>query len=108
MGQFTLRKGLKILLKHLIILVTGEAEYAADIPLVQGELHGVFVQSTHANANIDQIDASAALAVPGVVTFVSAEDIVGDNTFVSPPSKPEKVKSSSIVYGFLDFALRWL
>ncbi|KAF2354200.1 Aldehyde oxidase/xanthine dehydrogenase molybdopterin binding [Trinorchestia longiramus] len=68
------------------IQVSGEAEYGADILPAHGELQGVFVLTNVANAKIDNIDASDALAVPGVVTFVSAEDIESENTFVQTRS----------------------
>ncbi|KAI7791213.1 aldehyde oxidase 5 isoform X2 [Triplophysa rosa] len=58
---------------------TGEAVYYDDIPSVKGELFVSMVTSTRAHAKIISIDASAALAIPGVVTFISAKDVPGQN-----------------------------
>ena len=69
----------------------GEAEYVDDIPSATNELHGAFVQSTQANAKIDSINPEAALKVPGVIDFFSAEDVPGYNSFVSRSSGDDKV-----------------
>ncbi|XP_065100706.1 aldehyde oxidase 5 isoform X1 [Paramisgurnus dabryanus] len=58
---------------------TGEAVYYDDIPSVKGELFVFMVTSTRAHAKIISIDASVALAMPGVVTFISAQDVPGQN-----------------------------
>ncbi|MGE0858529.1 MAG: xanthine dehydrogenase family protein molybdopterin-binding subunit [Gammaproteobacteria bacterium] len=47
-------------------LVTGAGKYLADLVL-PGMLHAVFVRSEYAHARIRGIDASEALALPGVV-----------------------------------------
>ena len=54
--------------------VTGATRYAADLP-VQGLLHARVVPSVYAHAQIRGIDASAALAVPGVVAVLTAADL---------------------------------
>ncbi|XP_047736777.1 xanthine dehydrogenase 1 [Hyalella azteca] len=77
------------------IQVSGEAEYAADLLPPQGELQGVFVQCDVANARIDLIDASDALAVPGVAAFITADDVSGVNSFrLVGSSKPDKIFAS--------------
>ncbi|RXN20664.1 xanthine dehydrogenase oxidase [Labeo rohita] len=58
---------------------TGEAIYCDDIPCYENELHLALVTSTKAHALIKSIDTSDAMAVPGVVAFVSAKDIPGSN-----------------------------
>ena len=58
--------------------VAGAATYIDDIPEVRGTLHGAPVCSPVAHGVLRGIDASAALAVPGVRGFVSAADIPGD------------------------------
>lgn len=73
------------------IQVAGEAEYADDLPVLPGELHGAFVLSTHANAKIDNVDASLALAVPGVVDFITATDIPGVNNFMNSGRQHDKI-----------------
>ncbi|XP_031414418.1 aldehyde oxidase 5 [Clupea harengus] len=58
---------------------TGEAQYYDDIPPVRGELFVSMVTSTRAHAKILSIDASEAVAMPGVVTFISSGDVPGQN-----------------------------
>ncbi|RIB27564.1 putative xanthine dehydrogenase HxA [Gigaspora rosea] len=59
--------------------VTGEAMYTDDIPKLQGELYGALVLSQKAHAKILGIDATEALAQPGVKGFFSAKDVPGSN-----------------------------
>lgn len=59
--------------------MSGEAVYCDDIPCSPDELHMALVPSTRAHARLKNVDASAALALPGVVAFFSARDI--------PPNK---------------------
>ena len=44
---------------------TGEAIYINDIPEIPGELHAAFVYSTIANCDLDTVDPTEALAMPG-------------------------------------------
>ena len=53
--------------------VLGRARYAADIHLA-GMLHGKILRSPHAHARIKSIDASRALALPGVEAVVTAAE----------------------------------
>jgi CO/xanthine dehydrogenase Mo-binding subunit len=53
--------------------VTGRAMYGADFTTA-GTLYGKVVRSPHAHARIRSIDASKALALPGVKTVVTAAD----------------------------------
>jgi CO/xanthine dehydrogenase Mo-binding subunit len=54
--------------------VTGNLKYIADLKL-HGLLVARFVLSTYAHANIDGIDSSDALAVPGVYAVITADDL---------------------------------
>jgi CO/xanthine dehydrogenase Mo-binding subunit len=54
--------------------VTGRALYGADLQL-NGLLHGRILRSPYAHARIRKIDASAALAVPGVLAVVTSADL---------------------------------
>ncbi|TFZ02798.1 xanthine dehydrogenase family protein molybdopterin-binding subunit [Ramlibacter henchirensis] len=54
--------------------VTGTATFASDIE-VPGMLHGKILRSTVPHARIRRIDASAALAMPGVVAVLTGEDL---------------------------------
>src|SRR6476646_562794 len=53
--------------------VTGKAIYTADMTL-SGMAHGKIVRSPHAHARIKRIDASQALAMPGVLAVVTHDD----------------------------------
>ena len=53
--------------------VTGRAEYGADVHLT-GMLYGAVKRSPHAHAVIKRIDASKAMALPGVKTVVTRAD----------------------------------
>ncbi|XP_015770301.1 PREDICTED: xanthine dehydrogenase/oxidase-like [Acropora digitifera] len=59
---------------------TGEAAYCDDIPKYAGELYAGIVFSKKAHANILAVDPSDALRLPGVKSFVSADDVPGQNT----------------------------
>ena len=56
-------------------LLTGQGRYLDDI-VVPGALHAHFVRSPHAHALIRSIDTSKALAMPGVITAVSATELM--------------------------------
>ena len=58
--------------------VRGAAVYVADIHR-PNMLHGKAVRSPHAHALVKAIDATAALALPGVVAVLTAADIPGIN-----------------------------
>jgi CO/xanthine dehydrogenase Mo-binding subunit len=55
--------------------VRGTVRYAADEPAVPGMLHARLVLSVYAHARIDGVDASAALAMPGVVAVLTGADL---------------------------------
>src|SRR5262244_4243303 len=61
--------------------ITGQGNYTDDIA-VKNAAHTEFVRSPHAHARIVGIDASAALAAPGVIGVLTgaalAEDKVGN------------------------------
>ena len=54
--------------------VTGKAKYGADVNL-PGLLHGKVLRSPHAHARIVSIDASKALALPGVHAVINGYDL---------------------------------
>src|SRR4029434_887055 len=56
--------------------VTGKAVYTADLQLPGVAMaHGKIVRSPHAHAKIKKIDASEALAMPGVLAVVTHADV---------------------------------
>ncbi|KAI4574829.1 hypothetical protein MJT46_004108 [Ovis ammon polii x Ovis aries] len=60
---------------------TGEAVFVDDMPPISQELFLAVVTSTRAHAKIILIDTSAALALPGVVDVITAEDVPGENNY---------------------------
>jgi xanthine dehydrogenase large subunit len=58
--------------------VQGAATYVDDIPEIKGTLHAAPILSTVAHGRLLGVDASAALAMPGVRDVILARDIPGD------------------------------
>jgi xanthine dehydrogenase large subunit len=58
--------------------VQGRSPYVDDLPELKGTLHAAPVMSAVAHGRLRAIDATAALALPGVVGVVTAADIPGD------------------------------
>ena len=56
-------------------LLVGRGRYADDLPVPVGTLHAAILRSPHAHAEIAGIDASAALAMPGVVAVITGADV---------------------------------
>ncbi|XP_068235894.1 uncharacterized protein [Palaemon carinicauda] len=76
--------------------ISGEAVFLDDIPAMPNELHAAFVLSAVAKARLANVDPSEALKLEGVMGFVSADDIVGQNSFVKNisyffPTAPDPV-----------------
>jgi xanthine dehydrogenase large subunit len=59
--------------------VTGAVRYLDDMPNAPGTLEAGLVLSPHAHARIRGVDFSRSLAIPGVVTAITAADIPGKN-----------------------------
>jgi carbon-monoxide dehydrogenase large subunit len=68
-------------------LLTGNGSFIEDMA-PPGLLHATALRSVHAHARITRIDTTAALAVPGVVSVITSDDLegsVGDLTTVGRP-----------------------
>ena len=63
--------------------VAGGATYIDDIPEVRGTLHAAPVCSPVAHGRLRGVDATAALALPGVRGLFGAADIPGDKTLAA-------------------------
>ena len=63
----------------LHLLADGRARFVGDLPLPPGCLHAAPVGSPLAHARFTRVDASAALAIPGVVAVLTAADVPGIN-----------------------------
>ena len=74
--------------------VTGRARYAADIH-PPGWLVGKVLRSPHAHAVIRGIDASRALAIPGVKTVVTSADLPDVSAEIA-----DQEEGSTVNYGF--------
>ncbi|HAT86980.1 MAG TPA: carbon monoxide dehydrogenase, partial [Rhizobiales bacterium] len=61
----------------------GRGNYVDDVKL-PGMLFGDFVRSPFAHARIKHIDKDSALAVPGVVAVITAEDLIPLNLHYMP------------------------
>jgi xanthine dehydrogenase large subunit len=59
--------------------VRGESQYLDDVPVQQGTLYAAVFESPLAHGVLNSLDLRAALAAPGVVRILTAEDIPGDN-----------------------------
>ena len=58
--------------------VAGGAHYVDDIPEVRGTRYAAPILSTHAHGHLRGVDATAALAMPGVRGMVLTQDIPGE------------------------------
>ncbi|MGH8786347.1 MAG: xanthine dehydrogenase family protein molybdopterin-binding subunit [Cupriavidus necator] len=56
-------------------LLTGQGSYADDLGVRPGTLHAAVLRSPHAHAELLAIDASAALALPGVRAVLTRDDV---------------------------------
>ena len=57
--------------------IQGKGKYVANLQ-ISGMLHAAIVRSPHAHATINGIDASAALAMEGVVAVFTGQDLIDD------------------------------
>lgn len=73
--------------------VLGKSIYIEDIKR-QGELHCVFVRSPHAHATIVRIDASKAMAMPGVNVITGSEMRGATSRILQNFPAPAKFKAS--------------
>jgi carbon-monoxide dehydrogenase large subunit len=96
--------GRSVLRKEDHRLLTGRGKYAADFRL-PGMLHAAVLRSAHAHARLGGIRTKPALARPGIVTVVTAEDLgsigripvrlgprPGVTACLQPPLAREKVR----------------
>jgi len=77
-------------------LLTGNGEYAADRK-PDRPLHLAFLRSSQPHARIGRIDTSAALASPGVVAVLTAENIADEFKPVIPFSRMPNYYATPIV-----------
>jgi carbon-monoxide dehydrogenase large subunit len=75
-------------------LLTGQGSYVDDHRPAR-MLYAAFLRSPHAHARISRLDASAALALPGVAAVLTGEDIARASKPVRAASKTPNVKTTS-------------
>src|SRR5579872_2568969 len=69
--------GARVLRKEDRRFITGKGRYVDDIKLL-GMTYAHFIRSPHAHAKVKNIDASAAMKMPGVVAVLTGKQIVDD------------------------------
>ncbi len=69
--------GARVLRKEDKRFVTGRGRYTDDI-VPKDTTYAIFVRSPHAHARIRGIDASEALAMPGVIAVLTGADLAAD------------------------------
>src|SRR5438874_1303995 len=70
-------------------MLTGRGRYVSDWQLA-GQACGFFVRSDRAHAQIKGVDASAALAMPGVIAVLTGDDVAGAGLKPMPAAAPMK------------------
>ncbi|XP_053608655.1 uncharacterized protein LOC128674223 isoform X2 [Plodia interpunctella] len=67
-----------------MIQSAGEAEYTNDMPPIPGQVFAAFVLSTVHRGQLQEVDGTDVLKVPGVLAVYTAKDIPGKNSFTRP------------------------
>jgi carbon-monoxide dehydrogenase large subunit len=75
-------------------MLTGQGRYVSDWNL-PGQAYGHFLRSDRAHAKIVAIDASAALAMPGVIAVITGQELVDAGLKPIPAAAPFKWKDGS-------------
>ncbi|XP_039947447.1 xanthine dehydrogenase-like [Bactrocera tryoni] len=82
-----------------LIQCSGEAFYMDDTLTNSHAVYCAFANATRVGAHIEQIDASEALDMSGVIAFYTAKDIPGNNSFCDAAFQyePEEIFCSDVV-----------
>src|SRR5690606_29815868 len=78
-------------------LLKGRGKYVDDFNMPY-QAHAVMVRSPHAHAEIKGIDASAALAMPGVLAVLTGADYAADGLGPVTGPTPHKRRDGSAMY----------
>lgn len=87
--------------------VSGSGHYVADVQL-PGMLHVAIVASPHASARILSIDASAALALPGVRFVLTGEELRRETDPALPGVDAPKVARYPLAHEVVRYAGEWV
>ena len=82
-GKFQPACGTSLPHESAIAQVSGGVNYVDDIPEVRGTLYAAPIMSNIAHGKLRSLDASAALALPGVRGLIQVRDIPGDPILAS-------------------------
>jgi 2-furoyl-CoA dehydrogenase large subunit len=67
--------GVPLIRKEDPALLTGRGRYGDDLAVPPGTLHAHVVRSPHAHARIRNVNAAAALTMPGVAAVIAGDDV---------------------------------
>ncbi|XP_043496073.1 indole-3-acetaldehyde oxidase-like [Polistes fuscatus] len=84
--------------RESIYQTSGEGQYVNDIMPLKDEVFCAFVSTEVANGIIENIDASKALEMKGVVAFYTAKDIPGKNIFISASSNLQMLNEDELLF----------
>ena len=87
--------------------VTGQGNFAADIKL-PGLLHTALITSPYASARIVAIDASAALALPGVHAVLTGEELCAVTEALLPGVDAPQVTRFPLARGVARYSGEWV
>jgi 2-furoyl-CoA dehydrogenase large subunit len=87
--------------------VVGKGRFAADIQ-IPGLLHVAIVASPYASAKILSIDATAALAMPGVHAVLTGDELQGQTDPALPGVDAPKVARYPLAAGVVRYAGEWV
>ncbi|KAJ8719329.1 hypothetical protein PYW08_011504 [Mythimna loreyi] len=85
------------------IQCAGEAKYTDDIPSFHNEVFAAFVLSTVGKGTIIKMDPSEALAMDGVLDFLTFKDIPGQNSFTPTDSGVTPVNEEVLCEGTVKY-----
>ena len=85
--------------------VRGQSVYIDDLPLVQGTLFAAVFDSPVAHGRIRSLDLSVAMALPGVVRIITADDIPGENQVGGIIADEELLASTQVHFCGMPIAL---
>jgi carbon-monoxide dehydrogenase large subunit len=75
-------------------MLQGRGRYVSDW-MLPGQAHGHFLRSDRPHAKISAIDASAALAMPGVIAVITGKELVEAGLKPIPAAAPFKFRDGS-------------
>ncbi|XP_008544021.1 uncharacterized protein LOC103568824 isoform X1 [Microplitis demolitor] len=81
-----------------IYQTSGEAQYVNDLPPQPNEVFCAFVHAEFAVGTVENIDASEALAMDGVVAFLTAKDVPGNNLSINGANKEVLLDHNELIF----------